>query len=58
MVVDPWGRVIALAGSGEAIIRAEIDLGLVDAARRQIPNLANRRPDALPPARDVELAGG
>jgi len=58
MVVDPWGRVIAKAGSGEAIIRAEIDLGLVDAARRQIPNLANRRPDALPPARDVELAGG
>jgi predicted amidohydrolase len=57
MVVDPWGRVIAAAGSGEAIVRAEIDLGLVDAARRQIPNLANRRPDALPPAREVELAG-
>ena len=58
MVVDPWGRVIATAGAGEAIVRAEIDLGLADDARRQIPNLANRRPDALPPLRDVELAGG
>ena len=57
MVVDPWGRVIAAAGSGEAILRAEIDLGLADAARRQIPNLANRRPDALPPARAVDLTG-
>jgi len=57
MVVDPWGRVIATAGSGEAIVRAEIDLELADAARRQIPNLANRRPDALPPARAVEVRG-
>lgn len=58
MVVDPWGRVIATAGSGEGIVRAEIDLELSDAARRQIPNLANRRPDALPPFRDVEILGG
>ena len=58
MVVDPWGRVIASAGASEAIVLAEIDLGLADDARRQIPNLANRRPDALPPLRDVELAGG
>ena len=57
MVVDPWGRVIAAAGSGETILRAEIDLGLADAARRQIPNLANRRPEALPPFRAVDLAG-
>ena len=58
MVVDPWGRVIAKAGSGEAIVRAEIDISLSDAARRQIPNLANRRPDALPPFRDVEVVAG
>ena len=55
MVVDPWGRVVASAGSGEAIVRAEIDLGLADAARRQIPALANRRPDALPPMREVHV---
>ena len=57
MVVDPWGRVIAQAGDDEAIIRAELDLDLVAAARRQIPALANRRPDALPPLRDVERLG-
>ena len=56
MVVDPWGRVVAeLADSnGEGIVRAEIDLEASQAARRQIPVLANRRPEALPPARGVE----
>ncbi len=58
MVVDPWGRVIASAGTGEAIVRAEIDLGLADAARRQIPVLANMRPDALPPLREVGVRPG
>jgi predicted amidohydrolase len=58
MVVDPWGRVVATAGSSEAIVRAELDLGQADAARRQIPALANRRPEALPPARDVAFVGG
>jgi predicted amidohydrolase len=58
MVVDPWGRVIATAGSGEGIVRAEIDISLSDDARRQIPSLANRRPDALPPIRDVEVTAG
>jgi predicted amidohydrolase len=57
MLVDPWGRVIARAGDDEAIVRAELDLDLVAAARRQIPALANRRPDALPPVRDVERVG-
>jgi predicted amidohydrolase len=55
MVVDPWGRVVAEAGDDEAILRAELDLALVAAARRQIPVLANVRPDALPPVRDVEV---
>jgi deaminated glutathione amidase len=58
MVVDPWGRVVAQAGMDEAIVRAELDLSLVAAARRQIPALANRRPDALPPVREVEIVGG
>jgi predicted amidohydrolase len=56
MIVDPWGRVVAEAGAGEGIIRAELDLRLVAAARRQIPVLANRRPDALPPERGVEAS--
>jgi deaminated glutathione amidase len=55
MVVDPWGRVVAAAGDDEAIIRAEIDLDLVARTRTQIPVLANRRPDALPPGRPVRV---
>lgn len=55
MVVDPWGRVIAAAGDDEAIVRAELDVAAVRAVRRQIPVLANVRPDALPPVRDVEV---
>ncbi len=58
MVVDPWGRVVAEAVGGEEIVRATIDIGAADAARRQIPALANRRPEALPPAREVEVATG
>ena len=57
MVVDPWGRVVAQAGMDEAIVRAELDLSQVAAARRQIPALANRRPDALPPLREVDVIG-
>jgi predicted amidohydrolase len=55
MVVDPWGRVVAAAGDDEAIIRAELDLELVARTRSQIPVLANRRPDALPPERPVRV---
>jgi predicted amidohydrolase len=58
MVVDPWGRVVAEAGMDETIVRAELDLSRVTAARRQIPALANRRPDALPPVREVEVVPG
>jgi predicted amidohydrolase len=56
MVVDPWGRVVAEAGTDEGIVRAELDLDLVAAVRRQVPALANVRPDALPPVRDVDVA--
>ena len=57
MVVGPWGEVIAEAGAGEEIIRAELDPERVAAVRRQIPALANRLPEALPPLRDVEVIG-
>lgn len=55
MVVDPWGTVIAQAPDGEGIVVADLDLDRVAAVRRQIPSLANRRPDALPPVRAVEV---
>ena len=44
MIVDPWGRVLAIAGgTGEAVIAAELDIAEVAAARRKIPNLRNAR---------------
>lgn len=46
MVIDPWGTVIAQAPDRVGIIRAEIDTERVAAVRRQIPALANRRPEA------------
>ncbi|MEO8469076.1 MAG: carbon-nitrogen hydrolase family protein [Chloroflexota bacterium] len=46
MVVDPWGIVVAQAPDREAIVHAVIDTSRVAAARRQIPALANRRPEA------------
>ena len=47
MVIDPWGTVIAQAPDEVAIIHAELDLDRVASIRRQIPVLANRRPDAV-----------
>jgi predicted amidohydrolase len=47
MVIDPWGTVIAQAPDTVGIIYAELDLDRVDAVRRQIPVLQNRRPKPL-----------
>jgi predicted amidohydrolase len=46
MIVDPWGTVIAQAADRVGIVTAELDLARVRSIRRQIPVLANRRPDA------------
>jgi predicted amidohydrolase len=46
MVIDPWGTVIAKAPDGVGIVHAEIDTERVASVRRQIPVLANRRPEA------------
>lgn len=44
IIIDPWGRVISVAGgSGEAVITADIDVGAVKAAHDRIPNLKNGR---------------
>jgi deaminated glutathione amidase len=45
MVIDPWGTVVAQAPDGVGIVHAELDIDRVAAVRRQIPSLANRRPD-------------
>ena len=46
MIIDPWGTVIAQAPDGVGIITADIETDRVAAVRRQIPVLANRRPEA------------
>src|SRR3954447_7089093 len=44
LIVDPWGRVLAEAGTEPEVILAEIDTGLVSDARGRIPTLKNARP--------------
>lgn len=44
-VIDPWGRVLATAGTEEALVVAEIDLDYLEDVRRQLPILKNRRPE-------------
>jgi predicted amidohydrolase len=43
MITDPWGTVLAGAGDKEVIIKSEIDLGELEAARQQFPALADRK---------------
>ncbi len=46
MIIDPWGTVIAQAPDDVGIITADIETDRVARVRRQIPVLANRRPEA------------
>ena len=43
MIVDPWGTVVARASDGERVVTAEIDLGLVEKVRREMPCLEHAR---------------
>jgi predicted amidohydrolase len=42
-VVDPWGTVLAEAGTQEEVLSVELDTGQVARARRDFPVLADRR---------------
>lgn len=46
MVVDPWGTVIACAPDGEGLLVVDVDPDAVQSARRRLPGLHHRRPDA------------
>jgi predicted amidohydrolase len=46
MIVDPWGVVLATAGDGPGVCVAECDLEMLARVRRELPSLANRRPNA------------
>ena len=59
MVVDPWGTVVTTATDGVGIAYATVDPSRVETVRRQIPSLANRRPEAyLWPEESRSLATG
>jgi predicted amidohydrolase len=59
MIVDPWGTVLTTAADGVGVAHAVIDAARVDAIRRQIPSLANRRPEAYRwPEESTALATG
>ncbi len=45
-IVDPWGRILALAATGEGFVAADLDLAEQDRIRASLPSLANRRPEA------------
>ena len=47
-VIDPKGRLLAEAGSDEAVIEAEVDLAGLLEYRRTFPALADARSDLLP----------
>ncbi len=45
MIVDPWGIVLAVAGDRVGHIVADLDLDAQQHIRREMPSLANRRPE-------------
>ena len=44
LIIDPWGEILAEAGTEPGIISATLDLARVDEARRKIPSLSHVRP--------------
>ncbi len=54
-IVDPWGRVLALAPQGECFVAADLDLAEQRRIREQLPSLANRRPGAYRWPDEVEV---
>jgi predicted amidohydrolase len=46
MLVDPWGRVLAVVSDGEGHACADLDLTELQRIRESLPSLANRRADA------------
>jgi predicted amidohydrolase len=45
-IVDPWGKLLALAPDEECFVAADLDLAAQDRIREELPSLANRRPRA------------
>jgi predicted amidohydrolase len=55
MIVDPWGKIVAEAGTEPGIIVAEIDPGASGTVRGRIPALANERAFTPPTLAATEM---
>jgi omega-amidase len=44
MIIDPWGKVVAEAGSEPTILYSDVDLDMVDSVRERMPVFQDRRP--------------
>lgn len=61
LIVDPWGEIVADAGTEVGFITADIDRAKVEAARRMIPALEHDRPFTQPrpaAAEEIKLVSG
>ncbi len=47
-IISPWGEVLAEVSDGEGIAMAQLDLGLIEAARGRVDAWASRRDDLFP----------
>lgn len=43
MIIDPWGEILACRDEGSGTVVADIERARIDAVRRQLPALENRR---------------
>ncbi len=50
LIVNPWGEIIADAGTEPGLVLADLDLAEVAYARQRIPALTHDRPFTLPPS--------
>ena len=48
IIIDPHGEILADAGDAETVISGELDLGAVEAWRKQFPSLKHARKDFAP----------
>ncbi len=48
LIIDPWGEILAEAGTEPGVIAAMLDLAKVDEVRGKIPSLRHVRPFAQP----------
>jgi predicted amidohydrolase len=51
LIIDPWGKVLADAGTDIGVVTAEIDMALVQKARYAVPALTHDRSFTKPQAR-------